>query len=241
MFNKVLRTALVATLGLVPVAASAQTTGVFVVHGIPGEDGFPVDISVNGACAIEDFTFGNIAGPVPLVGTFDIAIYAGAGGSCAGAPALGPVTLTFEAAKSYSVVAHLDAIGGPTASVFENDFSAVAPGSTRVIAHHTAFAPAVDVTLARDFYSRGRAPRAVVRDFENGDQSPSVRLQPGDWQVAIAPAGDATPVFGPLTVTLEPFRTYLVYAIGSIFDGSFTLALKAVEVPKDRPSMRIAR
>lgn len=42
-------------------------------------------------------------------------------------------------------------------------------------------------------------------------------------------------------MTLEPFRTYLVYAIGSIFDGSFTLALKAVEVGKDRPAMRIAR
>jgi hypothetical protein len=241
MFKSILRSALVATIGLVPMAASAQTTGVFVVHGIPGADGFPVDISVNGACAIEDFTFGNIAGPVALAGTFDIAIYAGAGGSCAGAPALGPVTLTFDATKSYSVVAHLDAIGGPTASVFENDLSALAPGKTRVIAHHTAFAPAVDVTVARDFYSKGRSPRAVIEDFENGEQSPSVEVQPGDWQVAIAPAGDATPVFGPLTVTLEPFRTYLVYAIGSIFDGSFTLALKAVEVGKDRPAMRIGR
>ncbi len=129
MFKHLMRAALVASLGLVPAAASAQTTGVFVVHGIPAADGFPVDISVNGACAIEGFTFGTIAGPVALAGTFDIAIYADAGGSCEGTPALGPVSLTFEATKSYSVVAHLDAIGGPTASVFVNDLSALAPGT----------------------------------------------------------------------------------------------------------------
>ncbi len=213
--------------------APAPITGVFVVHGIPGAEGFPVDVSVDGTCALEGLTFGQIVGAVPLVGTVTLAVHpVSAAGPCAAAPALGPVALTFEADESYSVVAHLDAAGAPTASVFGNEVSRPGPGLARVIAHHTAEAPPVDITISRAFFARKAVPRVVVEDVENGEQTPSLTVRPGDWQVAISPAGVRHPVFGPITLTLEPHRTYLVYAVGSLDDGTFTPLIKAIEAPR---------
>lgn len=45
----------------------------------------------------------------------------------------------------------------------------------------------------------------------NGPQSPSIVVEPGDWQVAIAPARVAMPVFGPVTLAPEPCPSCLVY------------------------------
>ena len=74
--------------------AAAQGT-VYVVHGIPaadlGLDGdLPVDVSLNGACTLEGFTFGEIIGPVPLdAGSYDIAIsLANADAPCGNAPVI---------------------------------------------------------------------------------------------------------------------------------------------------------
>jgi hypothetical protein len=37
------------------------------------------------------------------------------------------------------------------------------------------------------------------------------------------PAGDMTPVFGPISVELEPFTAYRIYAVGDVAGGTFTL------------------
>jgi len=45
-----------------------------------------------------------------------------------------------------------------------------------------------------------------------GPQSPPIVVEPGGgWQVAIAPARVAMPVFGPVTLAPEPCPTCLVY------------------------------
>ncbi|MGB1682501.1 MAG: DUF4397 domain-containing protein, partial [Acidimicrobiales bacterium] len=49
------------------------------------------------------------------------------------------------ASGNYTVVAHLDADGNPTASVFENDTSTIAAGAGRLVVRHTAAAPEVDI------------------------------------------------------------------------------------------------
>ncbi len=230
-----LLTLIVAAPGWAGRPAAAPVTGVFVVHGIPGEEGFPVDVSVDGVCALEGLTFGEIVGPVPLVGAVSIAVHpASEEAPCSAAPALGPAVLGFEADESYSVVAHLDEAGAPTVSVFGNDVAATGPGLARVIVHHTAEAPPVDLTVARAYYARKRGPRVVVEDVENGEQTPSLAVRPGSWQVAIAPAGDPHPVFGPVSLTLHPHRTYLVYAVGSLGGGSFTPLVKEVDSPLAR-------
>jgi hypothetical protein len=53
-------------------------------------------------------------------------------------------------------------------------------------------------------------------------------VRPGEWWVSIAPAGTGMPVFGPAAVELMPFTAYLVYAVGSVDTGSFTLLIQPV-------------
>jgi hypothetical protein len=67
----------------------------------------------------------------------------------------------------------------------------------------------------------------MVSDFINGEQV-KAQVRPGEWQLAIAPNGSPDPVFGPVTIELQPFYTYLVYAVGSVSDGTFTLLIKPV-------------
>ena len=64
---------------------------VYVVHGINGkdlgleEDALPVDVSLNGDCAIQNFTFRTITDAVRLpVGKYDIRVHLGGGSNCAG-------------------------------------------------------------------------------------------------------------------------------------------------------------
>lgn len=220
MFKKVsllLTLVMVLALGVTGVAAASSGAAIYVVHGIPGAGGFPVDVSVNGACALPGFTFGQRVGPLPLpAGDYVIAVHAPSDGSCGGPAAIGPVTLSFADGDNKTIIAHLSEMGAPMASVFTNDFSPTPRGSARIIAHHTAAAPSVDVVVARDYYGGGQ--RITARDFANGDQI-KAEVRPGDWQVALEVGGSA--VYGPTPLTLKPFTAYSVYAVGDFGGGSF--------------------
>jgi hypothetical protein len=203
-------------LGVTGVAAASSGASVYVIHGIPGVGGFPVDVSVDGACALPNFTFGTRAGPLSLpAGDYTIAVHAPADGACGGAAAIGPVTLTFADGDNKTIIAHLSAMGAPTASVFDNNFSPTGRGNARLIAHHTAAAPAVDAVVARDYFGGGQ--RITAPGFTNGQQV-AAELRPGDWQVTLELGG--APVYGPTTLTLKPFTAYSVYAVG-VFPDSF--------------------
>jgi len=206
---------------------------VYVVHGIPGADvglpaGAPVDVSVNGACFLPGFSFGRIEGPVSLpAGDYTVAISpANAGAPCSNPAVIGPVTVPLGAGEDATLIAHLTDTGVPTASKFRNDLSATGRGRSRVLVHHAAAAPGVDVTVSRNFRNPV-APSLTVPDFANGDQAVAP-VKAGQWQVAIAPAGTAAPVFGPAGLGLHPFSAYLVYAVGSVSSGSFTLLVKEI-------------
>jgi hypothetical protein len=62
----------------------------------------------------------------------------------------------------------------------------------------------------------------LLTDVFNGDNG-SVNLLRGSWDVSIFPAGDDEAVFGPATVALDSGATYLVYAVGSLANDTFTL------------------
>jgi hypothetical protein len=205
---------MVLALGVTGVSA-ASGASIYVIHGIPGAGGFPVDVSVNGACALPGFTFGQRVGPLNLVGTYSIAVHLPSATPCGGVAAIGPVSLTFADGDNKTIIAHLTEGGAPTASVFDNDFSPTGRGNARIIAHHTAAAPEVDVVVARDYYGGG--PRIAVPGFANGDQV-KAELRPGDWDVTLEFGG--APVFGPTLLTLEPFTAYSIYAVG-VFPDSF--------------------
>ncbi len=219
-------------------AAWADAT-VYVVHGIPGSDlgldpELPVDISLNGECAIQDFRFGDILGPLELpAGTYDIEIsLADAENPCGNPAVISVAGLELMDGVNYSVVAHLDELGSPIASAFVNNVDPTGRGKARLIAQHTAAAPAVDVTVARE--EDGTGPSLTISDFVNGDQA-EAEVRPGEWWVSIAPAGSGMPVFGPVAVELEPFTAYLVYAVGSVDTGTFTLLVEPV--PGLKPMM----
>jgi hypothetical protein len=122
-----------------------------------------------------------------------------------------------------SIVARLTAAGAPVISVFVNDVSRTAPGQGRVVLHHTAQAPAVDVRAFRGD-GKGNAPSISVPGFANGAQVPA-EVRPGNWQATLS-AGGAV-VFGPATLNFQPNTVQLVYAIGT-FPDSFTLVTKTI-------------
>lgn len=234
MTKTLVRVLLVLGVAAAPTMAAAQNASVYAVHGIPGQvlgpqadPSLPVDVSVQGGgCipALSGFTFGEIRGPLSLPpGVYTLEIRP----ADSLAPCSRPVLLTSPAVAvaanmSYSVVAHLTAAGAPTISAFGNDVSRTEPGKGRVLVHHAAAAPAVDITLAR-----GNGPSATLSGVENPQQG-AVQVRPGDYLLSVAAAG-GSPVVYSGTVTFAPFTTTLVYAIGSLsYEGTFQLAAKVI-------------
>lgn len=226
-----------ATLLLGGTAIAQNTATVYVVHGIPGADlgpGFdpalPVDIEVEGVgCALQGFTFRSIAGPLSLpAGSYNINVKPANSTAPCSEPTLLPASATVAAGSAYSVVAHLLEGGAPAVSAFGIDLSA-APGSARVIAHHTANAPAVDITLARN--GSPRSPSATLANVSNGAQA-SPLFRPGNWQLTIAAAGGSPVVVDAAPLQFRPFKAYLVFAVGSLTNSTFELLLKDLDTAR---------
>lgn len=219
------RTTLAGLAGLTAVTlaaapAFAETTepdaALSVLHGVPD---LVVDVYVDGERTLDDFEPGDLAGPLELpAGTYSVAITA-ADAEDDSEPAIGPVDLRLEGGMNYTAVAHLDADGEPTATLFTNDITQTAAGEGRLTVRHTAAAPAVDI-LAGD--------EAVVTDLANPDEA-SLDLPAGTVPAAVAAAGTTDPVLGPADVTVTEGALTIVYAWGSLEDDSLELAVQTVE------------
>jgi len=222
MIKSVFALAVVAS--ALPVAA--QTAYVYAVHGIPGTNGFPVDIAVDGACAVTGFTFGSVGGPLSLsAGAHTVNIYAANTTTpCSGSPAL-TASPTLASGNTYALVAHLTEGGSATLSGFPIDLSKTASGNGRFILHHTAAAPTVDVTVNRGD-GGGKAPSTTIPGFANGAQV-GAEFRPGDWYASLSVGG--TPVFGPTLLTLAPKTAQLVFAVG-VFPDTFTYIVKVIPI-----------
>jgi hypothetical protein len=213
--------------------AAAQNAKVYAIHGIPGGDlgldaALPVDIAVNGACAITNFRFGQILGPIslPAPGNYTFEIKAAAATPCANPTLIGAANVPFAAGETATVIAHLTESGGLTASKFTNNVSRISAGRARIAAHHTAAAPAVDVVVSRDIYDP-TAPTVTVPNFVNGDDVDAM-IQPGNWQAALKLAGTNTIALGPAKLQLRPYTAYFVYAVGSASTGSLTFLVNTI-------------
>jgi len=199
---------------------------VFVGHGINGTDlgaaeALPVDVSVNGACALPGFEFRAFAGPLELdAGDYEIAVsLANTDEPCSNDPVIGPVTVTVNDGDNATIFAHLTDGGTPTASVFPNAFAR--PGRAQFAARHAANFGPVDVIVDP------RSPKGItVPDLANGNQV-STPIRPGRHSVALAPAGSMTPVF-EISPVLRPFTSYYAYAVGTPSNGTFEVLLQTV-------------
>lgn len=207
-----------ATMGATASAAEISSSLVSVVHGIPGA---VVDVYVNDNLFLEDFEPEDVAGPVVLpAGTYDIAIYGADADPEADAPVIDAPGVMVPAGINAAVVAHLDADGNPTASVFVNDVSEVADGEARLTIRHTAEAPEVDV------YANG-AIELTPGAFVNGEEAVN-DVPAGTYGATVTAPGDASTVLADLgDVTLAEGVNTIVYAIGT-YPDTFTVVVDAV-------------
>lgn len=223
----------------------------------------PVDVALNGGCVpeLQGLEFGEIRGPLAVPsGTYTVTIsLADVVTPCAG-PAVFEAQVPFEAGENATVIAHLTVDGvtgagdlldlGLTASKFVNDLSPIVPGKARLTVRHVANAPAVDIELTRGF-ERGRLV-GVIEGLENPDETdPLLDIRPGAYQATIFAAGDedmevlseSEPelVAPPFDFELEPFKSYIVYAVGAVDpedleDDTFTVITQVLDgLEKDLP------
>lgn len=200
-------------------AATAQTqdTGsVTVIHGVPG---LTVDVYVNGDPTLRDFAPGTVTDALELpAGSYELEIRE-AGAAADSEPALSG-SADLEAGANVSIMAHLDADGQPTLSVFANDTSELAAGDSRISVRHTAAAPAVDVLAGGD---------PIIQDLANPNEE-TVTVPAGSYPVAVAAAGTTDPVLGPADLAVEAGSAYAVYAWGSLEDETLDLIVQPIAV-----------
>lgn len=198
-------------------AAAAENATVAVLHGVPG---LTVDVYANGEELIPDFAPGTLTDPLSLpAGSYDLQVYADGEGPGNGQPAIEANGVEVPAGANATVVAHLDADGQPTLSLFANDTSPTAPGDARLTVRHAAAAPEVDVRADGSPIFEGLAnPDETSADVPAGTYSADVVLA-GTDQVAI----------GPADLDLAEGTNTIVYAWGSAEDGNLDLAVQTID------------
>lgn len=202
----------------VPATAASAAAGdatLSVLHAVPATT---VDVYLDGAKALDDFAPGTMAGPMSVpAGAHTLAITA-SDATDDSKPIIGPADVSFEAGGNYTAVAHLQADGSPTATVFTNDTGAVPAGQGRLIVRHVAAAPAVDVLAGG---------KAVVSNLSNPDEKALV-LPAGTVSASVAATGTTDPVIGPADVAVQAGADTIVYAWGSLDDKNLALATQTV-------------
>lgn len=202
--------------------AQTETTGVqvapatvTVVHGIPD---LAVDIWANGDPLLENFTFETVTDALMLPdGDYDLEIYAAGTDPAGNMPALA-ATVTLVPGANATIVAHFDADGAPTLTVFQNDISPIDAGQGRVTARHVAAAPTVDI-LAND---------GVLFGDVSNPQEGVADVPAATYDVKIVPAGATDPVVFQTDLAIPEGTNVIVYAIGDLAGGSFTVAAQTI-------------
>jgi hypothetical protein len=138
--------------------------------------------------------------------------------------------LTLEGGKNYSAVAHFTGSGDIALSAFENNIENLKKRNVRLAIRHTAFAPAVDIQVRTGFW--------IFRNFNlkilnvSNDDAPGqfgeVDIDPNFLKAEFYPAGVNKKVFQSPTLFLKKNTFYIIYAIGSLSDGTFTLFIQTI-------------
>lgn len=203
---------LLATVGLATPAnaISATSSDVYVVHGIPG---LVVDVYVDDALLLEDFTFGptGVAGPLDLEARdYKIQVFAANADPATATPAINVAAAAVPANQSVSLVAQYDAGGTPILGVYVNDISTIAAGQGRLTVRHAAEAGPVAIV----------AGGAIAFDnVENGDEG-KVDLPVGALTAGVAGPGTTSPIIIPTSgmaadIAIAEGVNLIVYAVGT--------------------------
>lgn len=194
--------------------ASAQDATIMLAHGIPDTD---VDVVVDGSVVIGGFAFGDMEDVSAFAGQTLTGLTVNLAGTDTVALDLGDFGV--PATGNYTVVAHLDADGNPTASVFENDTSTIAVGEGRLVVRHTAAAPAVDIL------ANGSPAFTNVVNGQEGQAD----LAAGTISAEVVPAGSTSPVvIGPADLPITEGASLIVYAVGSLDADNLSVLTQSI-------------
>lgn len=226
--------AVAAAVFAVPAAAGATTSSsgatVYVTHGLPLPDsvtgpGTPVDVYVDGGLVLDDFTFGQTAGPLTLpANTYKVEIR-----TPDGLTTLITKDVAVPASGNFSLVASfVDAAGTPGINVFKNDVSRAWKGFGRVGLHHAAAAPAVDIAAGLSIAPK--LPKlTLVKGAVNGNAATFTLPTFLSYAVDVRLAGTKTTVLSVPKATVSNKVLTNVYVVGSAAGG--TLQPLVVTIP----------
>lgn len=208
------------------VQSAADDVMISLVHGIPDTT---VDVQIGESIVINAFRPGSIADISAFMGRTleDVSLVDDESGEVL----LGPIAaLEVPLTGSWSLVAHLDELGEPVITPFENDRSGVAAGTARLTFRHTAESPAVDLVLG---------DQRPVSNASNGD-SAVIEVPDGTLSNAqIAPAGEA-PAVSIAALDLAPQTNTIIYAIGSLDDGDLDFVVQVLALAGSAPTTSTA-
>ena len=200
-----------------PVAA-ADDAMVRVLHGSP--DAPQVDVFVNDGKvdALSGASFGEITDYVKVpAGTYAIKVCATADNTVC---PIGPVDLTFEGGKKYTVAAS-DLLAQIKANVFVDGNGKLGVAKARVV-HLSADTPAVDV-LTQDKSAK------VVENLAYPDATGYLELAAGDYDLIVCATADNNVCpLDPGSLALKSGTAYSVFAVGSLTSEGDAQALTAV-------------
>jgi len=215
MIRRIVPILMLAMLAFAVPAHAQDTSTVTILHGVPGLD---VDVYANDDVLVSDFAPGDSFGPAELpAGDYDIAVRP-AGDDADSDPAIA-APITVPAGVNATAVAHLDADGAPTLTVFVNDVSTIDAGEARLVVRHTAAFGAVDVLAGGD---------ALISSLSNPDEA-AMDVPAATYDVAVTAAGDASTEALRTDLTLEEGTAYFVHAIGDPTEGTFDVMVQTID------------
>ncbi|MEO0495296.1 MAG: DUF4397 domain-containing protein [Actinomycetota bacterium] len=204
-----------------PASAQDDVT-IMLAHGIPDT---VVDVVVDGGVVIPGFEFGDMEDLSAFAGQTLTALTVNLAGTDTVAIDVGDFAVPAEG--NVTVVAHLDADGVPTVTVFENDTSPIAAAEGRLVVRHAAAAPQVDI-WANDV--------AAFTNVPNGGEG-QADLAAGTISAQVVPAGVLEPVvIGPAELPITEGETLVVYAVGSLEDETLTVLAQSIAGHGTAPS-----
>jgi len=203
-------------------AAAQDDAQLSVLHGVPG---LTVDVCVNDTVLLPGFTPGTLTPPQSLpAGTYSVEIFVSTT-DCSGTPAIA-ADLPLAAGMNYTAVAHLNATGTPTATLFTNDTSAAGAGEGKVTIRHTAANAEGVQILVNGSIDLGT--------FINGGTIGPQTLPVGTYSAEIK-AGDVTVPPTPANVPVTEGQNTIVYAWGDAASGRVELAVQVVDLEASAP------
>lgn len=221
--------ALMSSAGAAP-AAAPTTSQVWVTHGLPLDDaGTVVDVYVNDALTIEDFTFGQTVGPLTLpAATYDIKVKLANTDTVAI-----DQDVAVPAGGNFSVVAsYVNADGAIGLNVFANNVKKSPFLTGRVALHHAAAAPSVDVDLGIFPLSR-QFPFFKFTPVKNAPNGASANLDVFSflrYTADVRVAGTKTTVLSLDNVQIRENRLTNVYVVGSAAAGTLQTVTSVIKL-----------